>query len=651
LTLFRPGEDDHKRLDEELERNKLAEMEAEAKKAGERSEALRIFEGLSHKIENGKSWFDIPSPTGPKDKNKNKYKDREEKSLLAFPTYKYSKPGLHESVIVGGLPFFIKYDAENAEIIVVENIKENSRVLRPPNYEEYPYRPYEFVDIVELSEYVRRAKNEAIDSLYQKALDIVKLFNDQDTYKQNIIAIDLVWSYFQDKFGTTHYLGVTGDNDSGKSSIGNTFEAVGYRCVNMTSPSAPNIFRVLGMIEPGQCTLVLDEADKIDGDVDIMNILKTGYDYSKRVPKTNTNTWKLEFFWTYCFKIIIGEKSLSRFKAKGLLDRTLAFSVFPGEAKLDIKEVMNPQGDPELEQALGRLLDFRKLMLVYRLLHFNDPVIDLDIGLKRRNRELCKPYIRLFYNTEAQKEVEQTFQTLIDLKNGRKAKSIEAILIPIIIDLVEEKGNEVSSNVIWNYITENIEGEFQSTNEYHIEDHILYRNTITKILEDKFGAEPPKHTRKGNVVIFNFDKLRKIQRSYESDTDIKIETRRKNVLKCEGSEGSEGTMKSAPHFDNLEVEKNLEVSQRYNENKENILQISELERPTIPQADCREPSHPSHPSPNYKCYHLNCKFNTDDQKEYERHGAFKHLENPLLYPSRYEIEKYGLTPQGKEWEV
>jgi len=579
--------------------------------------------------------------------------NKEEKQLPVLPTYKYSKPKLHESVIVGGLPFFIKYESESAEIVAVENIKENSRVLRPPNCEEYPYRPYEFVDATELSEYVRRAKNETIDTLYQKALGIVKLFNDQDNYKQNIIAIDLVWSYFQDKFGTTHYLGVTGDNDSGKSSIGNTFEAVGYRCVNMTSPSAPNIFRVLGMIEPGQCTLVLDEADKIDGDVDIMNILKTGYDYSKRVPKTNTNTWKLEFFFTYCFKIIIGEKSLSRFKAKGLLDRTLSFSVFPGEAKLDIKEVMNPQGDPELDQALSRLVDFRKLMLVYRLIHFNDPIIDLNIGLKRRNRELCKPYIRLFYGTEAQKEIEQTLQTLIDLKNGRKAKSIEAILIPVIINLVEKKGNEISSNVIWSHITENIEGEFPygSTNEYHIADYILYRNTITKILEDKFGAEPPKHTRKGNVVIFNLDKLKKIQKSYESDTDIKIETRKKNLLECEGSEGSEGTTNSAPRFDNLDVEKNLKVLQRYYENKVNALKKPELEKSTIHPAIPLEPSHPSHPSPNYKCYHLNCKFNTDDQKEYERHGALKHLENPLLYPSRYEIEKYGLTPQGKEWEV
>lgn len=121
-----------------------------------------------------------------------------------------------------------------------------------------------------------------------------------------------MWSYFQDKFGTTHYLGIFGDNDSGKSSVGNTFEAVGYRTVNMTSPTAPNIFRMLGMIESGQSVLILDEANKIDNDIDIMNILKSGYDYRKKVPKINSNTLKQEWYYAYGLKIIIAEKSPSK---------------------------------------------------------------------------------------------------------------------------------------------------------------------------------------------------------------------------------------------------------------------------------------------------------------------------------------------------
>ena len=89
-----------------------------------------------------------------------------------------------------------------------------------------------------------------------------------------LIATDIIFSYFQDKFATTHYVSIVGDNDSGKSSLGITFEATGYRPVYMTDPSAANIFRCLGTIESGQCTIILDEADKIDKSPEMMAILK-----------------------------------------------------------------------------------------------------------------------------------------------------------------------------------------------------------------------------------------------------------------------------------------------------------------------------------------------------------------------------------------
>jgi len=56
------------------------------------------------------------------------------------------------------------------------------------------------------------------------------------------------------------------------------------------------------------------------------------------------------------------------------------FPVFPsGDTVFDIKEVTQAQErTPHLEKALAELLDFRKLMLVYRLIHFKDTIIDLD---------------------------------------------------------------------------------------------------------------------------------------------------------------------------------------------------------------------------------------------------------------------------------
>jgi hypothetical protein len=150
--------------------------------------------------------------------------DRKPISKRRHPVYKYSKKGkddLHEAVIVAGISVFLKH--ENGEIKIVEEIEETSRVLVPPNPEEYPYEPYEFSNMEEVREFVKAAKEASIGSLYLRAKQYVKEYNDQDKSKIILIALDIISSYFQDKFSTTHYIGVVGDNDSGKSSLGITF--------------------------------------------------------------------------------------------------------------------------------------------------------------------------------------------------------------------------------------------------------------------------------------------------------------------------------------------------------------------------------------------------------------------------------------------
>ena len=62
------------------------------------------------------------------------------------------------------------------------------------------------------------------------------------------------------------------------------------------------------------------------------------------------------------------------------------------------------------------LNDFKKLMLIYRLLHFKDTIPDIDVTVEGREKELSKPIIQLFYNTEAQKEVEETSAILAKSK-------------------------------------------------------------------------------------------------------------------------------------------------------------------------------------------------------------------------------------------
>ena len=90
----------------------------------------------------------------------------------------------------------------------------------------------------------------------------------------------------------------------------------------MTDPSAANLYRILGKIEPGQCIIIADEADRIHADKDMISILKEGYTILGKVSKINKNTEKQEFFFSYCFKIRIAEEPMRPSFAKGVIDRS-----------------------------------------------------------------------------------------------------------------------------------------------------------------------------------------------------------------------------------------------------------------------------------------------------------------------------------------
>jgi hypothetical protein len=153
--------------------------------------------------------------------------------------------------------------------------------------------------------------------------------------------------------------------------------------------------------------------------------LKTGYQIKGKVPRVNRNNETQQFFYTYCFKIIIAEKSPDQRNAKGVLDRTFVFTSYKGKPRYDIKEVLSPAGDRKRQELLDELTNFRKLMLIYRLIHFKDPIPDINIEVDGRDKELCKPTIQLFYNTNVQKEIEAALQKFLDLKNQRKENAIE----------------------------------------------------------------------------------------------------------------------------------------------------------------------------------------------------------------------------------
>ena len=241
-------------------------------------------------------------------------------------------------------------------------------------------------------------------------------------------------------------------------------------------------------------------------------------------------------------------------------------------------------------------------MLVYRLIHFKDPIPDIDIGLDGRDKELCKPIIQLFNNkTDSEKEIRTALLRFLNAKNQKKGNLIEAALHPIIVSLVSIYGREISAGHIWRTIVETLEGspsDEKKPNEYQSADYgTLYRNTITNIICDKFGAER-RHSKNGSILIFDLEKLLKVGKVYDLETNIQTKVTERQG---DGGYGSDGSTEGM----NLLIQnRDVKSVNSYSNNYEKLNNIESNTANTTTQKDSeqapssQEPSQLSQPSPS-----------------------------------------------------
>jgi hypothetical protein len=155
-----------------------------------------------------------------------------------------------------------------------------------PFSEDGGIEPYTFQNMRELEQYVDMARLETAGSLFRKIKVWAGKFYDTDTEEYtNLIAADIFFTYFQDRIGKTHYIFVWGDPDQGKGAILETFNQLAYRSASVTSATAATIYRMLGSVEKGQVILIIDEANKLENDDFMLNVLKVGYKGKTKVPR------------------------------------------------------------------------------------------------------------------------------------------------------------------------------------------------------------------------------------------------------------------------------------------------------------------------------------------------------------------------------
>ena len=184
---------------------------------------------------------------------------------------------------------------------------ENGSETLVPNGTIYTASPlsYVFTNEEEFQKYLTLARGETLDSLMIEVDTIIRKYLNVEEHYYTLIAADIIWSFFQDRFPYTHYLIFLGDNGSGKNSALLIFKYLGYRVFYVVSASAANYFTVLGSREEGQVCTAEDEVEDMGEkyNQDKRNLLKSGYCKGASVPKTELEGGRSQDNWlVYCIK-------------------------------------------------------------------------------------------------------------------------------------------------------------------------------------------------------------------------------------------------------------------------------------------------------------------------------------------------------------
>ncbi|MDF0681734.1 MAG: hypothetical protein P0116_12300 [Candidatus Nitrosocosmicus sp.] len=158
-------------------------------------------------------------------------------SKRTFQLRKYVFDGkVYESILVDNKPYFVTSDDSGNGYSLEERIEVAGNTFLPKDsLTTVNPLPYKFESEEELEKYFVKARKETFDSLYAKVQSEFKLYVNVPEHTRVVLSADIIYSYFQDKFGTTHYNIFIGENGSGKNSALLVLKHLGYRVFYVTA--------------------------------------------------------------------------------------------------------------------------------------------------------------------------------------------------------------------------------------------------------------------------------------------------------------------------------------------------------------------------------------------------------------------------------
>jgi hypothetical protein len=341
-----------------------------------------------------------------------------------FFIHKYSKDiPLSEEISLGNRNVFLQIiDGEPKILDKIDLSKERGLILKP--HHSTAIYEYKYDNTEEIKKFIDIAEKIQFNDLYFLVKSIWKdivVPNEKELIP--LLAADTIVSYFQDLFITNHYTILTGPPGRGKGAILLGLKVLAYRVVLAGDMSGANLLDLLGTVERCQVSIAEDEFDDLDKDPDKERLYKMGYEDVGLVTRTadaGSSNRTLNLYNPFCMKWFACETPPDAKEFSGFNDRTFVSQVKKAKPKFlikNIKKQMEYAQDkqlPKYKSIISKINFLHKVLMVFRLLHYDDVFEEVPVNIDGRALELAGPAITLFNSDNLPKQDKKALDEVLD---------------------------------------------------------------------------------------------------------------------------------------------------------------------------------------------------------------------------------------------
>jgi len=277
-------------------------------------------------------------------------------------------------------------------------------------------------------------------------------------------------------------------------------------------------------------TILEDELQGVDKDVDKLKVYKSGYKRGACVPRTliTQHDRIIKYYNTFCFKACASEQIP---QVKGFRERFIEIGMVEGYPEKEWCDIT--------KEDLKRLHDLRNMLLKWRMLSHEWDLPNPELSMKGRIKELWKPILQITDGLS----VYQTLADFVEDQRNERLNAKQNTLEGHIVKVVTELHNQAKVNpvpyipfqTIWFELASDLDGKIDEKKPHIMDTSEFFQVTKNKVgyrLREVLSGKSKMVREKdpdGNdslIRAYTFDeqKLRRISKKYGYDLVSKFQS-------------------------------------------------------------------------------------------------------------------------------